>query len=159
MVRLNWQIYIVGTAFSFKVFSPPLKLRIKQHFCNTSPFSERDENSSDLSTLPVPPVVSQLWYISPGIPGSYVFLQVLLTSCFKTIFDLETVSPAFSSVLLWHVKFFTPLKVRIKHLNQTSRYPIWEFFYTLSTTINSNHNINTNTRWCNKNDTWSKQWQ
>ena len=52
LVRRNWQVYC-RDSFQLQNFLSDSK----QPFCNTVPFSGKEESSADLSTLPVLPVL------------------------------------------------------------------------------------------------------
>ena len=87
LVRLNWQVYF-RDSFQLPRFLPGSK----QTFYNTFSFSGREEGSTDLWTFWVLQGVSQFQQISPSLLDNQVFLPVVLTACFKTIFHLGTIS-------------------------------------------------------------------
>ena len=79
---------IAGTACSFKVFLPPLKLSKKQE--------RKEKPSRPINSHRESPCFDRIFQ---GLPGIQVFLQVLLATCMKTTFDFEFISSASQSVI------------------------------------------------------------
>ena len=158
LVRLNQQVYC-RNSFQLPNFLPDSK----QPFCNTVPFQEEKEGrklsrpvNSPGATRSLPVLTDFTWKNL----DNQIFLPVLLTTCFKTIFlfiwelfHLLSKAFYFFTYENIHITESTTKLCRFEKTESNITVTDWEFFsYFSRDDLFNNHNFKTNTRlWNNSN--------